>query len=70
MKLVPGYTFKVTQRPRDDFKLGESYRIYHIAPLEEGVEYIFQSKGGNLKVQFDSTEYAEAIIGKMTGTKV
>ena len=52
--------FKVAKAKRD-FKLGESYRIYHICPTTEGVEYIFQSKGGNLKMVFGSTEEAEAI---------
>ena len=67
MTLVPGYTFKVEKTPKKDFKLGATYRIYHISPTKEGVEYIFQSKEGNLKLAFESTEYAEAIIGKMTG---
>jgi len=68
MKLVPGYMFKVS-RQKLEFKVGETYRIYHISPIEEGVEYIFQSNGGNIKQQFESTEQAEAIIGKMTGMK-
>ena len=67
MKLVPGYMFKVVQKPKMDFKLGEVYRIYHIAPMKDGVEYIFQSKGGNVKAMFESTEHAEAIITKMVG---
>lgn len=67
MKYVPGYMFKVTQKPKLDFKVGESYRIYHISPSDDGVEYIFQSKGGPLKLTFESTEYAEAIITKMSG---
>ncbi len=65
MNIIPGVTFKV-KKARMDFLLGESYRVYHIAPLPEGVEYIFQSKSGPLKVKFDSTEHAEAVIGKMT----
>jgi hypothetical protein len=68
MKLVPGYMFKVA-RPRMEFKLGQTYRIYHIAPLKEGVEYIFQSSGGNVKQTFDSTEHAEAVISKVSGKK-
>lgn len=66
MKLVPGFVFKVA-KSRLEFKLGETYRIYHISPIEEGVEYIFQSKGGNIKKQFDSTEHAEVLINKMSG---
>ena len=66
MKLVPGYTFKVAKAKRE-FTLGESYMIYHICPADKGVEYIFQSKGGNLKMIFDSTEQAEAIISKTVG---
>ena len=66
MKLVPGYVFKVS-KTKMEFKLGETYRIYHISPIEEGVEYIFQSKGGNIKQQFESTEQAEAVITKMAG---
>ena len=51
-----------------DFKLGETYRIYHICPTkDEQMEYIFQSSAGNLKVIFESTSYAEAIIAKMAG---
>ena len=67
MKLVPGYMFKVSQKPKLEFKLGETYRIYHIAPSEAGVDYIFQSKTGNIKLNFESTEHAEALIGKMSG---
>lgn len=67
MKLVPGYSFKVINKPRSSFKQGSTYRIYHIAPLKEGVEYIFQCKEGNIKEQFESTEYAEAVINKMSG---
>ena len=66
MKLVPGYMFKILQKPKMEFKLGETYRIYHIAPLKDGVEYIFQSSAGNLKLVFESTEHAEAVIGKMS----
>lgn len=66
MTIIPGVTFKVAKQ-RMDFVLGESYRVYHIAPVDEGVEYIFQAKTGPLKVKFDSTEQAEAIINKMTG---
>ena len=66
MKLVPGYSFKVS-RPRLEFKSGETYRIYHICPSKEGVEYIFQSTGGHIKQNFDSTEHAEAVITKMVG---
>ena len=66
MKLVPGYMFKIV-KSKLEFKLGETYRIYHISPLEEGVEYIFQSKSGNIKQKFDSTVHAEAIINKMAG---
>ena len=67
MKLVPGYSFTVSTKPKMEFKLGNTYRIYHISPIKEGVEYIFQSKGGNIKAQFESTEYAEAVINKMSG---
>jgi|GEM_PF-4622019 len=67
MTLVPGYTFTVKERPKMEFILGHTYRIYHIAPLSDGVEYIFQSNGGNVKVKFDSTEYAETLIKKMSG---
>ena len=66
MKLVPGYTFKVT-KPKREFKAGETYRIYHISPLTEGVSYIFQCSAGNVKDTFDSTAQAEKIITKMGG---
>ena len=68
MKYVPGYMFKI-MKPKRDFKMGETYRIYHIAPMKEGVEYIFQSSAGNLQIMFESTEEAEAIITKMSGAK-
>jgi len=67
MKMVPGYVFKIIKKPMFDFKLGESYRIYHISPINDGVEYIFQSSSGNLKTKFSSTAEAEAIIEKMLG---
>lgn len=66
MKLVPGYMFKV-EKPKGEFKQGETYRIYHISPLKEGIEYIFQSKCGNVKRLFESTEHAEALINKISG---
>ena len=68
MKLVPGYMFRAT-KSREDFKVGELYRIYHIAPIKEGVEYLFQSSSGNIKQQFESTALAEAFIGKIAGNK-
>ena len=68
MKYVPGYIFKVT-KARDEFTVGDTYRIYHIAPINEGVEYIFQSSAGNVKRTFDSTEHAEAVITKLSGKK-
>lgn len=67
MKLVPGYTFKVQKKVKDNFKVGNTYRIYHISPVKEGVEYIFQSKGGNIKEKFESCDYAESVINKMSG---
>ena len=66
MKYVPGYVFKVVKQ-KLEFKAGETYRVYHISPIKEGVEYIFQSNSGNIKQQFESTEYAEALISKMSG---
>ena len=33
----------------------------------EGVEYIFQSSGGNIKKLFESTEHAEILISRMGG---
>jgi len=72
MKMIQGHTFTVT-KPRMDFKSGETYRIYHIAKLDEGDEtlfkYTFFSKSGSLEVEFDSTEHAEAIITKMSKAK-
>jgi|TARA_R110000824_G_scaffold81550_1_gene204948 hypothetical protein len=66
MKFVPGYMFKVA-KAKLDFKLGETYRVYHICPNEAGVEYIFQSSGGNIKRLFESTEHAETLITRMAG---
>ena len=74
MKMIQGHTFNVV-KPRMEFKLGETYRIYHIAKLNKKIEdkdittfkYIFYSKGGNIEASFDSTEHAEAIISKMSG---
>ena len=68
MKFVPGYMFRAT-KSREDFKVGELYRIYHISPVTEGVEYLFQSSSGNIKQQFESTELAEAFINKISGNK-
>ena len=66
MKLVPGYMFKVIKN-RLEFKIGETYRIYHISPIKEGIEYIFQSNCGNIKHEFESTDQAESIINKISG---
>jgi len=72
MKMIQGHTFKVS-KSRMDFKLGETYRIYHIAKLNEGTEtafkYTFFSSSGSLEVKFDSTEQAEAVITKISAGK-
>lgn len=66
MKFITGYSFKVA-KPKMSFKVGETYRIYHISKLDERVEYIFQSNSGHLKETFDSPEHADAIIEKISG---
>lgn len=66
MKYVPGYMFKA-KRDLRTFLKENTYRIYHISPLKDGVEYIFQSKNGNVKEKFDSTDKAEAVIDKISG---
>ena len=73
MKMIQGHTFKVV-KPKMEFKLDETYRIYHIAKLNDASDdktvfkYTFYSKGGNIEAEFDSTEHAEKIITKMSGS--
>lgn len=67
MQLIQGHVFKV-EKPKMEFKAGETYRIYRIAPLKDidKVRYTFYSKAGNIEIDFDSTAHAEMIIAKMS----
>lgn len=65
MKLLPGYTFKTGSRTIAEFKPNATYRIFRISPIKESIEYIFQSKDGNISHKFKSTEEAESVIAKL-----
>lgn len=72
MKYIQGHTFTVKQKPKRNFKLGETYRIYHIGKVVEENEtklsYTFYSKSGPLQEVFTTSQEAELIIDKMSGT--
>ena len=63
MKYIPGHTFKVTKALRG-FEVGKTYRVYHIAPQNEGIQYIFVSDKGRVDIKFKDVEEAELVIEK------
>jgi len=63
MKYIPGTEFAIKKNVRD-FEEGTSYRIHHISPIKEGVEYTFFTQHGKVLMDFDSIDTAETLINK------
>jgi hypothetical protein len=66
MKYIPGTEFTIKKKARD-FQAGEVYRIHHISPVEDGVEYTFLTNSGKVSMQFESIGIAESLINKYGG---
>ena len=63
MKYIPGHQF-VTKKAVKGLEAGTSYRIYHIAPQTEGIQYIFITPKGRVDINFATVEEAELVIEK------
>lgn len=67
MNFIQGHTF-IVKTPKLNFKRDEIYRIYHIYKNNENVVYTFLNKNNELlEEEFESIEYAEKLISKMSG---
>lgn len=69
MQMIPGYIFTV-RTPKSTFKKGETYKIYNITKIEDNestsFKYTFNSVHGQLEVCFESIDYAEKLITKIS----
>ena len=63
MRYIPGTEFAIKKTARD-FEKGITYRIHHISPAKESIEYTFFTNEGKVQMNFESIETAEALINK------